>query len=263
MGKIAKKTVEVEGDDAWATLAENRKKKKTPRSTRSRSQLNQKHHTKEVESNNSEGPAAVPTARLPTPTPSPTPKPMPGRTLPLLICSIGNPGSTYANTLHSAGHTVLNRLAEYLESPSFHKDRSFGNGLVSKIGDWTLWQSTSYMNESGRGVRAAWQVWSKTIPDGEGRLVVVHDELEKPLGAVTLKTTEGASAKGHNGVKSIMSFMGNTPFARIGIGIGRPASRDSDDVAQYVLKKMALPGKAKIEDSLDEVVEKLKQLEQG
>ncbi|KAK1092188.1 hypothetical protein LTR48_004803, partial [Friedmanniomyces endolithicus] len=79
------------------------------------------------------------------------------RTLPLLICSVGNPGSTYANTLHSAGHTVVNRLVEHLGYSALRKERELGNGLVARpaikgaAGDWTLWQSTSYMNDSGKG----------------------------------------------------------------------------------------------------------------
>ncbi|KAK5121930.1 hypothetical protein LTR85_004502 [Meristemomyces frigidus] len=192
------------------------------------------------------------------------------RTLPLLICSVGNPGATYANTLHSAGHTVVNKLAAHLGYTQFRKERELGNGLVShpaitgSSGDWTLWESPSYMNESGKGVRAAYTAWSKKIAVGEeGRLVVIYDELEKPLGVVTVRTAQGASAKGHNGLKSIMSSMPNTPFARIGVGIGRPVSRESDEVARYVLKKMAPAEKEKIDGSVEEVVKKLKQLEKG
>lgn len=202
------------------------------------------------------------------PTPPLTPMTAP-RALPLLVCSIGNPGSTYANTLHSAGHTALNRLAERLGYPPFHKDRTLGNGLVSKApttgesGDWTLWQSTSYMNDSGKGVRAAYLAWSRHLPGGEGRLVVVHDELEKTLGAVTVKPAQGASAKGHNGLKSIFAVMGQVPVMRIGIGIGRPLSRESDDVARYVLQKMTPAEKSKIEGGVEEVIAKLRQLEKG
>ncbi|KAK5733936.1 hypothetical protein LTR17_009343 [Elasticomyces elasticus] len=192
------------------------------------------------------------------------------RTIPLLICSVGNPGSSYANTLHSAGHTVVNRLAEHLGYSGLRKDRELGNGLVARppssggAGDWTLWQSTSYMNESGKGVKAAFTSWAKHMPAGEeGRLVVVHDELEKPLGAVTLKLTQGASAKGHNGLKSIMSVIRDTPFVRIGIGIGRPESRSPDDVARFVLKKMTPAEKAKIEGGIEDVIAKLRQLEKG
>lgn len=185
------------------------------------------------------------------------------RPLPLLICSVGNPGAQYANTLHSAGHTVVNKLAAHLGGyTQFSKDKSMGNGLVSRgSGDWTLWQSTSYMNESGKGVRAAWMNFSKMAE--EGRLVIVHDELEKPLGAVSLRTAQGLSAKGHNGIKSILAHLGNTPFARIGIGIGRPTSRQSDDVARYVLRKMDANEKMAVEGCVEEVVKKLRLLEMG
>ncbi|KAI5364862.1 Putative peptidyl-tRNA hydrolase [Septoria linicola] len=191
------------------------------------------------------------------------------RPVPLLICSIGNPGTQYANTLHSAGHTVLNRLASHLGYTQFSKERTWGNGLVTRpsmsggSGDWTLWQSTAYMNESGKGVKAAYQTWSKSLSDGEGKLVVVHDELEKPLGAINVKTQQGLSARGHNGLKSIMSLIGNTPFVRVGVGIGRPVSRQSDDVARYVLRKMDQNEKSAIDGSVEQLVAQLRKIESG
>jgi PTH1 family peptidyl-tRNA hydrolase len=190
------------------------------------------------------------------------------RAVPLLICSVGNPGSTYANTLHSAGHTVLKKLSERLEFQPYQKSRPHGSGLVSKPlapsdTDWTLWQSTSLMNVSGKGVKAAHHTWAQDKPAGEGRLVIVHDEMEKPLGAVNLNVRQGASAKGHNGLKSIMASIGNVPFVRIGIGIGRPVSRESKDVANYVMRKMTPGERAKIEGSVEEVIAKLKELESG
>lgn len=197
------------------------------------------------------------------------------RAVPLLICSIGNPGAQYANTLHSAGHTVVNRLAAHLDYLPFSKEKSWGNGLVSWPAttgssgrDWTLWQSTAYMNESGKGVRAAYQAWNRNLSGGGGgvgvgKLVVVHDELEKPLGAITVKTQQGLSAKGHNGLKSIMSFIGNTPFVRIGVGIGRPASRESADVARYVLRKMDPREQLAIDGSVEQLFARLLEIERG
>jgi PTH1 family peptidyl-tRNA hydrolase len=185
------------------------------------------------------------------------------RRLPLLICGIGNPGAQYANTLHSAGLTVVKALAARLGYPQFVKDRSFGNGNVSRQDerDWMLWQSPSYMNESGKGVAAAFREFSRSAP--EGRLVVIYDELERQLGTVTVRTKEGASAKGHNGLKSIMASLGGQNFVRMGVGIGRPLSRESDDVARYVLRKMTEDERKKIEGSVDEVVRRLEELERG
>ncbi|KAJ8606676.1 hypothetical protein MRB53_040812 [Persea americana] len=188
------------------------------------------------------------------------------RPIPLLICSIGNPGGQYANTLHSAGHNVVQSIAQQLNFPSFQSNRSLGNGQVSQATGpsgvpWTLWKSTSYMNESGRGVSAAWKTWSNQASSIGGKLVVVHDELEKPMGSVSIKTDPNASAKGHNGLKSIKAAIGNTPFVRLGIGIGRPVSRDSSEVASYVLRKMTSNEKEIINRKVDEVITKLSQVE--
>ncbi|THW28405.1 peptidyl-tRNA hydrolase [Aureobasidium pullulans] len=179
--------------------------------------------------------------------------------LPLLICSLGNPGAAYANTLHSAGHNVVAALATLLQTSQFTKDRSYGNGSLTRSYSpetpWTLWQSPTYMNESGKGVSSAYRTWIRENP--QGRLVVVHDELEKPLGSVTVRDKEGLSARGHNGLKSCLASLGGVKFVRVGVGIGRPVSRAPDDVARYVLKKMTPVERQKVEGSAEDVINKL------
>lgn len=113
------------------------------------------------------------------------------------------------------------------------------------------------MNESGKGVSAAYKAWNRENMANAGRLVVVHDELEKPLGSITVRDKEGLSARGHNGIKSCLASLGPVKFVRIGVGIGRPVSRDSDDVARYVLKKMTPAERMKIEGAAEEVLNKL------
>lgn len=209
---------------------------------------------------------------------------------PLLVCSIGNPGSTYANTLHSAGHI----LTSYLSSRKSY--RPFVKGLsgqfstpdtstkafmgimsgfqrtegapVSVDEDWTFWQSTSLMNVSGRGVSRAYTEWMKDVrrkygdAQIEGRLVVVHDELESALGKVTIKDG-GASAKGHNGLKSCQASLGKTKWWRVGVGIGRPDSREPDVVARYVLKKMSPNERKALENSAVGVFKALEEVAAG
>lgn len=96
------------------------------------------------------------------------------------------------------------------------------------------------MNVSGRNVKNAWTTFSAEQRQRglEPRLVVVHDELESDLGKVTIK--DGASSsRGHNGLKSIQAaFPGNLKWWRVGVGIGRPQSREANVVSQYVLRKM-------------------------
>jgi PTH1 family peptidyl-tRNA hydrolase len=209
---------------------------------------------------------------------------------PLLVCSIGNPGSAYANTLHSAGHILTSYLASRKSYKPFTKGLS---GQVSKpetstmafVGivqgfrrtegtpvtideDWTMWQSTSLMNVSGRGVQCAYTEWLQGVrrkygdANIEGRLVVVHDELESQLGKVTIKDGT-ASPKGHNGLKSCQASLGKTKWWRVGVGIGRPDSREPDVVAKYVLRKMSGNERNALENSAVGVFKALEEIAAG
>lgn len=187
---------------------------------------------------------------------------------PIFVASIGNPSPTYSNTLHSAGHTVLQALHDLGAYPAFARSRSHANGLVAPGPDFTLWQSPSLMNVSGKPVVTAWRSFLRDL-DSDGarraaRLVVLHDELESPLGRVKIKIgSGGGSVKGHNGLKSVVQALGGGGggggggqgkeggqgkkgegegkfffFARVGVGIGRCESRESADVARFVLRRM-------------------------
>lgn len=118
------------------------------------------------------------------------------------------------------------------------------------------------MNVSGAGVAAAWRQFQKESRGEPTRLVVVHDELELGLGQVKVKSGT-ASAKGHNGLKSINGLLNGNDYTRIGVGIGRPESREPDTVAAYVLRKMSGVEKSKIEGSAGKVVEELRRMSEG
>ena len=92
----------------------------------------------------------------------------------------------------------------------------------------TLARPRSYMNLSGKPV-AALTAFYKVPPD---RLVVVHDELDLPFGAVRLKL--GGGDNGHNGLRSITQSLGTRDYYRVRFGIGRPPGRM--DPAVYVLR---------------------------
>ena len=180
----------------------------------------------------------------------------------VLVASIGNP-APYAQTFHSAGHIVAEALQSHLGYPEFTKSK-FPNGRISQGADYTLYQSPSLMNASGKPVAAAWRNFLRTLDADEkatAKLVVLHDELELPPGAVKMKV--GGSAKGHNGLKDIIKSLGGVKFVRIGIGIGRPERRDSGTVANYVLRKMSAGDMTKIQTAVFEVVRKLEQIKMG
>ena len=110
------------------------------------------------------------------------------------------------------------------------------------------------MNVSGPAIASAWKTFLRDLPSDDrkwAKLVVVHDELEGRLGEIKVKF--GGSARGHNGLKSCVKSLGGMAFARIGVGIGRPESRSSDDVAAYVLKKMSAVELQKVNQGAEEV----------
>lgn len=215
---------------------------------------------------------------------------MPLSPRPLLIASLGNPGAAYAHTLHSAGHTLLSALAEHLKYLPFARSRVFEKALVStpyppsidpkdRSTDWMLWQSPSYMNNSGRPVSTAWKAWKRgelspaQVSQSEtaqtradrGLLVLLHDELDRPFGQLK-PISAGLSARGHNGVKSVQMALPKTPFVRIAIGIGRPErnhSKESGVISDWVLRKMTREEREKINGSAGECLQILKQLEAG
>ncbi|KAL4942875.1 hypothetical protein BDV06DRAFT_155991 [Aspergillus oleicola] len=163
----------------------------------------------------------------------------------LFIASIGNPGSL-RNTRHSAGHLLLDAITPLLK-PSLPPSTIY-----------KTWQSPSLMNVSGKKLVRELESFRKasTPPapsPSSSTLIILHDELEKPLGKVVVKRggPEAFSLKGHNGLKDIFKVLGKNKMwpapappgdalsvLRIGIGIGRPESRSPEDVSKYVLGKM-------------------------
>ena len=112
----------------------------------------------------------------------------------------------------------------------------------------------------------AWRTFfsSLTTPEDKraARLVVVHDELELPIGKI--KVRDGGSARGHNGLKSVMAALpGGMEFTRVGVGIGRCMSRESKDVAAYVMRKMTTQELDAMEDVAGQVSAVVREIRRG
>ncbi len=103
----------------------------------------------------------------------------------------------------------------------------------------------TYMNESGRAVAPLVRRFGIEDPS---RLVVVHDELDLPLGTVRIKA--GGGLAGHNGLRSIKAHLHTDAFSRVRIGIGKPPG-GKEQGAEHVLKA---PGK-KVREELDVSIE--------
>ncbi|MEZ5167079.1 MAG: hypothetical protein R2695_11550 [Acidimicrobiales bacterium] len=90
------------------------------------------------------------------------------------------------------------------------------------------------MNDSGRAVVAL--VRRHGIED-LSRLVVIHDELDLPVGRLKVKL--GGGLAGNNGLKSVRASLRSDEFVRVRIGVGKPAP-DTMSGADYVLRRPAV-----------------------
>ncbi len=134
-----------------------------------------------------------------------------------LIVGLGNPGARYRGTRHNAGAALVEAVSRaHGVSLGQSRHRSFvGEGFLG--GRRCLFAlPQTYMNLSGLAV--ADLVAFSEVP--LSRLLVVHDDLDLPLGAIRLR--EGGGSGGHRGVRSIMESVGSGDFLRLKVGIGRP-----------------------------------------
>ncbi|MFB4270323.1 aminoacyl-tRNA hydrolase [Nonomuraea sp. GTA35] len=145
-----------------------------------------------------------------------------------LIAGLGNPGAEYAGNRHNAGFMVLDELAARA-SGRFKAHRS--RAEVCETSAAILAKPLTYMNLSGGPVKAL----SDFYKIGPERLIVVHDELDVPYGALRAKL--GGGDNGHNGLKSITKVLGTRDYLRVRFGIGRPPGRM--DPASFVLRDFA------------------------
>ncbi|MGH3242993.1 MAG: aminoacyl-tRNA hydrolase [Spirillospora sp.] len=146
-----------------------------------------------------------------------------------LVAGLGNPGPSYAKNRHNAGFMVLDVLAARAGG-RFKAHRARAEVLEGRLAGAraVLAKPRSFMNESGGPVKGLCDFYKVPVE----RLVVVHDELDIPFGAVRLK--QGGGDNGHNGLRSVTKSLGTREYLRVRFGVGRPPGRM--DAAAFVLK---------------------------
>jgi len=131
----------------------------------------------------------------------------------LLVVGLGNPGPSYAGTRHNAGFLVVDELARRHEG----RFRQARNADLARLpgAAMVLAKPRSYMNLSGQAVQAL-LTRERAAP---GSLLVVHDDMDLPLGRLRFKQRGGAG--GQRGVQDIIDHIGQG-FARLKVGVSRP-----------------------------------------
>ncbi len=165
----------------------------------------------------------------------------------LLLIGLGNPGKKYLGTRHNIGFAVLDNLAAKLNFPKWTDKKDLkcllttNNVANSRV---ILAKPTTYMNLSGQAAQAVASFYKLPAE----HMVAVYDELDIPFGQI--RTRMGGSSAGHNGVKSLIQYLGEG-FGRVRIGI---ANNDSDtaDGAIFVLGKFTASEQAELPNLLQE-----------
>ncbi|MEZ8083689.1 aminoacyl-tRNA hydrolase [Enterovibrio norvegicus] len=166
-----------------------------------------------------------------------------------LLVGLANPGPEYAKTRHNAGAWVVEELAR-IHNAQLKEDKKYF-GLTARISiggeDLRLLIPTTFMNLSGKAVAPL----AKFFQIKPEEIMVAHDELDLPPGVAKFK--KGGGHGGHNGLRDIISKMGNNKeFYRLRIGIGHPGHKDK--VAGFVLTKAPANEQSQIEQAVDEAV---------
>ncbi|MGF1726235.1 aminoacyl-tRNA hydrolase [Photobacterium nomapromontoriensis] len=166
-----------------------------------------------------------------------------------LLVGLANPGAEYAKTRHNAGAWVVEELARVHNISLREESKYFGQTgrIVANGQDLRLLIPSTYMNLSGKSV-AALANFFQIKPE---EILVAHDELDLPPGVAKFK--KGGGHGGHNGLRDIISKMGNNKdFYRLRIGIGHPG--DKNKVAGFVLGKAPAKEQDNIDAAVDEAV---------
>lgn len=170
-----------------------------------------------------------------------------------LLVGLGNPGDRYNDTRHNVGFLALDRLAER-EHAGFRQQAKL-HGLLSEVGSGSgrlrLLKPQTYMNDSGRSIRAALD-WFNLTP---GQILVLVDDMDLPLGRLRLRAS--GSAGGHNGLRSSIAHLGTETFARLRIGIGAPAgdpTQRRERTVSHVLGRFSAEERPILDQLLDEVL---------
>lgn len=166
-----------------------------------------------------------------------------------LIVGLGNPGGEYALTRHNIGVRAVERASARWSIPlSLREAVRRGSGQLGAV-EVTLAAPLTWMNQSGPAVKGLLDALALLPPD----LIVVHDDLDLPLGRLRIKRRGGAG--GHNGILSLFTFLGTDEFPRLKFGVGRPAP--GQDPAEYVLSPFSAEELAAVEAAMDRAVDAL------
>jgi len=167
-----------------------------------------------------------------------------------LIVGLGNPGLGYARNRHNIGFMCLRHLAK---TAGIKLDKKQGKARIGRGeaagSEVVLARPQTFMNHSGDAVCRLVEGFKLEPQD----LIVIHDDLDLPLGRIRIG--QGSGSGGHKGAGSIICSLGSQDFVRVRVGIGRPEGASEDDIIAYVLSDFTATEKEAIDRTIPRVTE--------
>ena len=165
-----------------------------------------------------------------------------------IIAGLGNPGAKYEMTRHNAGFLALDLLA-IKEGLKINKLKFHALVCDLKIGDkkCLVMKPQTFMNNSGEAIGEAAKFY-KIPPEN---VIVISDDISLDVGKTRIRRK--GSAGGHNGLKSIIAYLGSEEFPRIKVGVGKKPSADYD-LVDWVLGRFPKELEGELKKSLEDAV---------
>ena len=146
-----------------------------------------------------------------------------------LIVGLGNPGREYKETRHNVGFMFIDHLAEKIGARGMKvQSKAIVTSGLHEERKLILAKPQTFMNLSGQSVQGLLHFYK--IP--YTHLLVAHDDLDIPYGAIRIRPTGGPG--GQRGMANTVELLGTKVFPRLRLGIGRPPGRM--DAKDYVLQ---------------------------
>ncbi len=173
-----------------------------------------------------------------------------------IIIGLGNPGEKFKNTPHNLGFLILDNFRGKNNFPDFKLSKKFNSLISEEVVDnekIILIKPQTFMNESGRAVKKLIENWKLEIEN----LVVVHDDIDLPFGAIKIVKNRGSA--GHKGIESIIKELGKEDFIRIRLGI-LPETGKPKNPEKFVLKKFGEREKTIVAETIKKAVDAIEVL---
>ncbi len=169
-----------------------------------------------------------------------------------LLAGLGNPGSKYDGTRHNIGFEIIDEVARRASASmsSGKWDADFAKITLWGVNIYLV-KPMTFMNLSGKALARYLDFYKIPLE----KFIVIHDDLDMKTGRI--KLVSGGGAGGHNGIRSIIQYVGKKDFFRLKMGIGRPGNglvHEDMAVDKYVLATFLSQEREIIDERISQVI---------